>query len=118
MREHNDPNLSVLGASLLPVLICYSLLYFATTVCVADYHDTMQKYKATSELHLIPLEQQRTYCVGTPGEAGLPADDRFARYANTSYNLKCVRAHDLLSTSTSPLPLPSLYLLPRRLLSL
>jgi hypothetical protein len=26
MREHNDPNLSVLGASLLPVLICYSLL--------------------------------------------------------------------------------------------
>ena len=55
----------------------------------------MQKYNATSELHLIPLEQQRTYCVGTPGEAGLPADDRFARYANTSYNLKCVRAHAL-----------------------
>ena len=49
----------------------------------------MQKHNATSELHLIPLEQQRTYCVGTPGEAGLPADDRFAQYANTSWNLKC-----------------------------
>ena len=58
--------------------------------CIADYHDTMQQHKATSELHLIPLEQQRTYCVGTPGEPGLPPDDRFARYANSSYNLKCV----------------------------
>ena len=50
----------------------------------------MQQHNATSELHLIPLDQQRTYCVGTPGEPGLPTDDRFARYANTSYNLKYV----------------------------
>ena len=29
--------------------------------CAAQYyHDTMQKHNATSELHLIPLEQQRT----------------------------------------------------------
>jgi hypothetical protein len=50
----------------------------------------MQQHNAISELHLVPLEQQRTFCVGTPGEPGLPADDRFARYANSSYNLKCV----------------------------
>ena len=53
-----------------------------------DYHDTMVAHNATSELHLIPLEQQRTYCVGTPGEFGLPANDRWSIYANTSYNLK------------------------------
>jgi hypothetical protein len=48
----------------------------------------MVAHNATSELHLIPLEQQRTYCVGTPGEFGLPANDRWSIYANTSYNLK------------------------------
>ena len=36
-----------------------------------------------------------SYCVGTPGEAGLPADDRFARYANTTWNLKCANSTHL-----------------------
>ena len=33
--------------------------------CAAQYyHDEMQAHNATSELHLIPLDKQRCYCVG------------------------------------------------------
>ena len=41
--------------------------------CAARYyHEVCQHHNVTSELHLIPLHQQRTFCVGTPGEPGLP----------------------------------------------
>ena len=59
--------------------------------CAARYyHEVCQQHNVTSELHLIPLHQQRTFCVGTPGEPGLPAEDRYARYANSSYALNCM----------------------------
>ena len=69
---------------------CMCVCRCSTSCCpvATDYHDTMQQHNAISELHLIPLEQQRTYCVGTPGEAGLPHDDHWARFANSTYNLK------------------------------
>ena len=42
------------------------------------YHEACQQHNVTSELHLVPLEEQRCYCVGTPGAAGVTPVRRHA----------------------------------------
>ena len=55
--------------------------------CAAQYyHDGMQAHNAISELHLIPLDRQRCYCVGQPEDpslnksAAMGGADHYARY--------------------------------------
>jgi hypothetical protein len=58
--------------------------------CAARYyHETMQAHNATSEMQLIPLHEQRCYCVGQPGEPALNGSaagdgaDSYARYCRS-----------------------------------
>ena len=60
--------------------------------CAARYyHETMQAHNATSELHLIPLHQQRCFAIGQKDDPAAAkaagGDDKWSAYCGSSYNL-------------------------------
>ena len=55
----------------------------ADSCAARHYHEAMRANGATSELHIVPLDQQRCYSVGNPGDPTVPvADRRFQRFCS------------------------------------
>ena len=63
----------------------------ADSAAAANYHATMVKHGAgeRSELHYLPLDQQRCGCLGELGGDGVPAGDSFAQFCKVD-NQTCL----------------------------
>lgn len=54
----------------------------ADSCASVNYHRTMLAHHAWSEIAIVPLDQQRCFSIGNPGDPAVPAADTFQRFCS------------------------------------
>ena len=64
-----------------PTFLIQTELDSGADSCAArHYHETMIAHGAHSELGIVPLNEQRCFSIGDPGDPAVPAADRWSRF--------------------------------------
>jgi hypothetical protein len=66
-----------------PTLLIQTELDSGADSCAAlNYHRTMLDHEGLSEIGIVPLDQQRCFSIGSPGDPAVPAADTFQRFCS------------------------------------